>query len=100
MTTPTFIDFRAVEGWLIRIDEDGVQIRTPKGDALEQLAAQAVVDLFLEVVAMRSTGTMPVPAPPTRAELDAMPRGLRNSYTTRRAIRAIEREFGDDNTPF
>lgn len=95
MTTPTYVDFRAAEGWLIRIDEDGVQIRTPKGDAIEQVDAQALVDLFLEVVAMRAAGTVPVPAPPTRDQLNAMSRPFRDSYAARRAVRAIEREFND-----
>lgn len=33
--TPRRIDWETSFGWVVRLDEDGISIRTPKGDAIE-----------------------------------------------------------------
>lgn len=103
MTTPAprRIEWAGPEGWTVWADEDGAHVRTARGDALEMPDVQRLLDLWHAVrVAVQDDGSVPAPKPPTREEIRSWSTDRAEQYTAKRAVRAIEREFGPtDNTP-
>lgn len=93
MITPRTVDYRGPEGWTVRMDEDGVHIRTAKGEALEQIAAQALLDVFRDAVQQYDTGNVPTPRPPSREDARAALHEQREQYARDHAVRAIRNEF-------
>jgi hypothetical protein len=97
--TPDYITFRAPQGWIVRIDEDGVSLH-PGDRALEQVEVERLLVIVNTAIAMRADGTAPIPAPPTQEEARQMYAAARTKENARRAIRAIKAEFNDDDVPF
>ena len=89
MTTPYRIEYRAPEGWTVWGDEDGVHVRTPKGDGLESGDLTALIALVDEVRAQFDSATIPAPAPPTADDLRRMFGEDREKYQAKRAARTV-----------
>lgn len=96
--TPRRIEYRGPEGWTVWGDEDGVHVRTPKGDALEAPDLTGLISLVIEVREQFLTGAIPVPAPPTRDELRQMGGEWRERLDAKRAARAVYRELAPTTT--
>lgn len=90
-TTPRRIEYSGPEGWTVWGDEDGVHLRTPKGDLLESGDVTTLIALVDEVRQQFATSTIPVPAPPTREQLRQMSGEQREQYEAKRASRAVFR---------
>ncbi len=89
MTTPRRIEYAGPEGWTVWGDEDGVHVRTPKGDALEAPDLQRLIDLVTEVRGHFATGTIPTPAPIAPEDRVRMLSAHREQYEAKRAARAV-----------
>lgn len=102
-TAPRRIEYTGPERWTVVADEDGVHVRTPKGDGLEHAEVLRLIDLVAEVTDQMSPGgSIPTPRPPTREELAAWHPDQRDEYAARRASRAVYRELAPttDTPPF
>lgn len=91
ITAPRRIEYMGPEGWTVWGDEDGVHVRTPKGDALEAADLTDLISLVIEVRDQFETGAIPVPAPPTPEERRRMLGEQRERYEAKRASRAVYR---------
>ena len=97
-TTPRRIEYGGPEGWTVWGDEDGVHVRTPKGDGLESPDLTRLIELVHEVRGHFAAGSVPLPAP-----LDAEARrrlfgAERETYDAKRAARAVLRALSPDTT--
>lgn len=100
MTAPRRIEWSGPERWSVWADEDGVHLRTPGGDALEMPDVERLFALWQHARAMVATGHVDAPKPMTREEAREQLADHREEYTMRRAVRAVQREFGQDEAPF
>lgn len=67
--TPRRIDWETSFGWVVRLDEDGISIRTPKGDAIEYSeVAELVRVLSVADDALTVDQYAPIPASPSREQ--------------------------------
>ena len=87
--TPRRIEYTGPEGWTVWGDEDGVHVRTPKGDTLEAPDLSRLIDLVHEVRGQFATRAIPAPAPPSANERRRMYGEQREEYDARRASRAV-----------
>ncbi len=100
-TTPRRIEWAGPEGWSVWADEDGVHLRSTKGDSLEMPDVKRLFDLWSEACAAVSPGgQIAAPKPPTREEMRAWSAERTDAHIMRRAQRAIESEFAPVNAPF
>lgn len=74
--TPRFIEWQGPEGFTVRLDEDGVMLRAPKG-GLEEPDLNRLLDIIAEAKRARDAQSSPTPRPPTRDQLCYYPGGLR-----------------------
>lgn len=102
MNAPRKIEWAGPEGWTVWADEDGVHLRSRRGDALEMPDVARLLDLWEEARAcVLPGGKIPAPKPPSREELRHLGTDRAEEYARRRAVRAIESEFAPtDTTPF
>lgn len=99
-TTPRRIEWTGPEGWTVWADEDGVHVRTPKGDGLEPAELSSLIGLVSEALRQTSSGHVPAPKPLTREQFRELHGDNREAYAAKRAQRAIAREFAPETTPF
>lgn len=100
-TAPRRIEYSGPEGWTVWGDEDGVHVRTPKGDALESGDLTALISLVTEVRGQFYSATIPVPAPPTPEQCRQMFGEQREQYEAKRASRAVYRALApSSDQPF
>lgn len=94
-TAPRRIEWAGPEGWRIWADEDGVHLRTPNGDALEQPDVLALIDLYGRVRDAIATKQIPVPTVPPRSQWTT-------DYAARAAARAVKKALDptDNEQPF
>ena len=83
--TPRFIEWQGPEGFTVRLDEDGVMLRAPKG-GLEEPDLNRLLDIIAEAKRTRDAQSSPTPQPPTREQLRWDP----EAYHVRRAKRAVD----------
>lgn len=101
MTAPRRIEYSGPEGWTVWVDEDGVHVRTPKGDALEAPDLERLILLVGEVREQITARSIPVPAPPTAEERHHLCGREREEWEAKRAARAVYRELSPaETTPF
>lgn len=62
--TPRRVEWSGPAFWTVWADEDGVHVRTPRGDGLEQPEMQALVDLWSLAIQARDDGAVPAPKAP------------------------------------
>jgi len=100
--TPRRVEWAGPEGWTVWADEDGVHVRTARGESLEMPDVDRLLTLWHDArVAVQDDRTVPAPKPPTREEARAMFAEQREQHVARRAVRAVEREFTPDaSAPF
>ena len=82
--TPRFIEWQGPEGFTVRLDEDGVMLRAPKG-GLEEPDLNRLLDIIAEAKRARDAQSSPTPMPPTREQRAYYP----SAYTAHRVQRAI-----------
>lgn len=100
-TTPRRIEWSGPEGWTVWADEDGVHVRSARGDALEMPDVERLFSLWQEAREATRSDRIAAPKPPSRDEIRAMGGYRAEEYAKRRAIRALEAEFTPDTTaPF
>lgn len=104
MTTPTRIEYRGPEGWIVWTDEDGVHLRAPRAGSLESPDVERLMRLIVEARAQRDTGIIPAPKPPTRAEIASMNSDLMAEFHAKRAAKtvydALAPDTDTDTPPF
>lgn len=90
---PRRVEWRGPESWLVWADEDGVHVRSARGDALEMPDVQRLFDLWTHARAATTAGEVPAPRPLTAAE--RMTDRIRHDleFIQRRAVRAVAAEF-------
>lgn len=99
--TPRRIEWSGPESWTIWADEDGVHIRTPKGDALEMPDVERLFSLWRQARAATVAGHIAAPKPPTREQIREDGFRRADEYAKRRALRAVEAEFNPpESAPF
>jgi hypothetical protein len=102
--TPRRVEFAGPEGWIVWADEDGVHIGASTAGfrpGLEQPDAERLFELWQQVRAMKQADHIPAPKPPTREQIREDGYLRAEEQVKRRALRAVEREFGDTETaPF
>lgn len=91
--TPRRIEWSGPESWTIWADEDGVHLRSARGDCLEMPDVQRLFDLWAGARGLVAGGGVPAPKPPTREEMARWTTMRAEEYAKRRALRAIEGEF-------
>ena len=97
--TPRRIEWQGPEGFTVLLDEDGVQLRAPKG-GLEEPDLNRLLDIIAEAKRARDAQSAPIPLPPTREQRAYYP----SAYTAHRVQRvisdAINAEFNNTDQPF
>ena len=84
--TPRFIEWQGPEGFTVRLDEDGVMLRAPKG-GLEESDLDRLLDIIAEAKRVRDAQSSPIP--------------LHHANRAKRAVdRAIDAEFNNTDVPF
>lgn len=98
---PRRIEWTGPEGWVIWADEDGVHLRTPKGDGLEMPDVVRLFDTWSTARGLVAAGAIPAPKVPTREEIREAGHWRAEEYAKKRAIRAVEAEFNPpQSAPF
>lgn len=94
--TPRRIEWAGPEGWTVWADEDGVHLRTPKGDSLECPSVDLLIDLINTARSQVVADHVPAPKPPTREEMRHQSMQRNDQYTLRRAWNALRAELAPD----
>ena len=100
--TPRRIEWAGPEGWTVWADEDGVHVRTARGESLEMPDVERLLNLWHDArSAVQNDRIVPAPEAPTPEECRALFAAQREEYAMRRAVRAVEREFAPNaSAPF
>lgn len=96
--TPRFIEWQGPEGFTVRLDEDGVNLRTPKG-GLEEPDLNRLLEIIAEAKRARDAQSSPIPLPPALEHRRYYPEAYHANRAKRAASRAIDAEFNTD-VPF
>lgn len=88
-TTPRRIEYSGPERWTVWTDEDGVHVRTPKGDCLESGDLRQLIALVTEAQAQRDAGFVPTPKVPSPEERLSLYGAEREEYAAKKASRAV-----------
>lgn len=97
---PRRVEWTGPEGWTLWADEDGVHIRTPKGDALEQNSALELVNLYHDLLDTVRGNKIPAPVAPSREQIHQMGADYQAAYYAKRVERAVRTELAPDTDPF
>lgn len=89
LTIPRRTEWPGPAGWAIWADEDGLHIRTPKGDSLEMPEALRLIETYQAIATALDGGTLPKPAAPTREQRVAMTYEDQQRFEARRAAGAV-----------
>lgn len=92
-TPPTTITW-AVDGWTIRLDEDGVSLHP--GRPLEQLEVLRLLDVLYQAFDAAAVGQTSTPRPPTSEQLRAASREARAGEAAKAAAQAVRTSLGVD----
>ena len=98
--TPRRIEWQAPEGFTVILDEDGVRLRTPKGDGLEEGDLNGLLRVIVEAKRARDAQSAPTPLPPTPEQRRYYPEAYHASRAKRAVSRAIDAEFDNTDQPF
>lgn len=96
------VEWRGPEGFTVMANEDGVHIRSPKGDVLEPGDVTRLIELVEAARHQMNSGQLTAPRPPREGEIDGMPYTAARRYIARRAIQGVKNYLGDDaaDNPF
>lgn len=97
--TPRRIEWQAPEGFTVILDEDGVRLRSPKGDGLESGDLNGLLEVIVEAKRARDAQSSPIPLPPALEQRRYYPEAYHANRAKRAASRAIDAEFNTD-VPF
>ena len=97
--TPRFIEWQGPEGFTVRLDEDGVILRAPKG-ALEEADLNRLLAIIVEAKRARDAQSSPIPLPPTHEQYRYYPEAYHANRAKRAISRAIDAEFNPTDQPF
>lgn len=100
--TPRRIEWQGPEGWTVWADEDGVHLRSAKGDCLEAIDVDRLIDLVRAARVQFLEGHIPAPKPLAREQLREQSSLFAAEYEAKRAARAVYDALApsDDITPF
>lgn len=99
--TPRRIEWSGPERWTVWADEDGVHVRSARGDSLEMPDVERLFALWQHAREVTAADHVLAPKPPTRDEIRSMTSACAEEYARRRAVRAVEAEFTPDtSSPF
>ena len=90
--TPRRIEWQGPEGFTVILDEDGVQLRAPKG-GLEEPDLNLLLDIIAEAKRARDAQSSPIPLPPPLGQRRYYPAAYTAHRVQRALTRAIEDEF-------
>ena len=96
--TPLRIESQAPEGFTVILDEDGVQLRAPKG-GLEEPDLNRLLDVIAEAKRARDAQSAPTPLPPTPEQRRYYPEAYHANRAKRAVSRAIDAEFNPTDAP-
>ena len=96
--TPRRIEWQGPEGFTVILDEDGVQLRAPKG-GLEEPDLNRLLEIIAEAKRARDAQSSPIPLPPALEQRRYYPEAYHANRAKRAASRAIDAEFNTD-VPF
>lgn len=99
MSTPRRIEYTGPEGWTVWGDEDGVHVRTPKGDALEACDLDRLINLVTEVRGQFASGRIPTPKPMDADARRHLYGVQREEYDARRASRVVYQALTPTTSP-
>lgn len=99
-TAPRRIEWTAPEGWAVWADEDGVHLRTVRGDCLEQPDVLRLIALYQACRSMVANREVPAPMPPTAEQLRELTGSDRAAYFARTAAKAVSDAINPPNLPF
>ena len=97
---PRRIEWSGPESWTVWADEDGVHVRSARGDCLEMPDVERLFSLWQHARAMTEADYIPAPKPPTREEMRAAGYWRAEEHAKRRALRALKSEFDTPDAPF
>ena len=97
--TPRRIEWQGPECFTVILDEDGVQLRAPKG-GLEEPDLNRLLDVIAEAKRARDAQSAPTPLPPTPEQRRYYPEAYHANRAKRAVSRAIDAEFNDTDQPF
>ena len=89
---PRRVEYAGPESWTVWTDEDGVHLRSPKGECLESGDVQRLITLITEANLQHTAGEIPAPRPPSAEERNARYGRYgreRDEYEAKRAARAV-----------
>ena len=92
--TPRRIEWQAPEGFTVILDEDGVQLRAPKG-GLEEPDLNRLLDIIAEAKRARDAQSSPIPLPPTLEQRRYYPEAYHANRAKRAVVDALDAEFTD-----
>ena len=103
MNIPRRVEYAGPERWIVVTDEDGVHLRSPKGEYLESGDVARLITLINEANKQHTAGTIPAPRPPSpeeRSDLYGRYGRERDEYEAKRAARAVYAALAPDtDTP-
>ena len=92
--TPRHIEWQGPEGFTVLLDEDGVQLRAPKG-GLEEADLNRLLDVIAEAKRARDAGGAPIPLPPSPEQRRYYPQAYHANRAKRAVVDALDAEFTD-----
>lgn len=97
---PRRVEWSGPEGWTVWADEDGVHLRSVRGDALEQPDVLALINLYQSVRSQVCERVIPAPKPPTREESMRWHAHHQRERIAREAARAVTEAINPSDAPF
>lgn len=90
-TAPRRVEWAGPEGWRVWADEDGVHLRSTRGDVLEQPDVLALIDLYMRARDQIATRQVRAPEPLPRHQWD-------RDYVAHAAVRAVEKALDPNSS--
>lgn len=97
---PRRVEWSGPEGWTVWADEDGVHLRSARGDALEQPDVLALIALYQTVRSQVCERSIPAPRPPTREEAARWHELHQRERVAREAARAVAKVINPSDVAF
>jgi len=97
--TPRRIEWQGPEGFTVILDEDGVQLRAPKG-GLEEGDLNRLLAIIAEAKRARDAQSSPIPMPPPPEQRRFYSDAYHANRARRAVMAALDAEFNPTDAPF